>query len=579
LSTELDVNTWLLDLPPEHDLALEAPDWPAMSLEELTLLQPPDCPCCIEPPPHVKKPEWWAIPGVFDNVPPPPRPPASSRVAAVVSAVAGLSLSDPAALDELQAVVDLEALSDALRDLRIAMLPALQDAHARRLHVTAGHPTLGTWRARRMTDLPREDLTLGGRLRRLPVLDRAVQDQVVGLDAARRTASALLSLAPHVDKPDGLIDGQPGEEVIAAVVDNTVELVAGGRAGLPDDDPLLAELEAEAAAILSGGGSQLDKLEQALTLLARRLADDALRIALAQQRDALLPNELERRAQTQHDRRSLRQEQRLDDLPGDIVITPDHELHELFWTLLHATGTHDPTNADDTEAKAARPVDHDDPERHDPLLRDLQQDLHDALNDAEDDDRTAGVRQPRSKAQRLHDALKLILQQHLAAGLAGSTDKAPVAMTVTLPSTLLEGRPGSLPGRGRSGLSLPKSLLRQWWNDATVTAYVLTRGMIPLGLIHAGRTLTAAERVAARLQRGGLCDVVGCCRPGDPLVSLVPHHLYSYAKNGRTSLHETVMACSRTHQDIHHGKAVQLRDGRWINENGPCDPPQALGLL
>ena len=575
MSTDLDVPTWLLDLPPERDLVLDAPDWPTTSLEELALLQAPDCLCCGEPCPRLPEPERWATPGVFDNVEPPPRPPASQCVAAVVSAVAGLSSYDPTALDNLQAVVDLEALSDALSDLRIAMLPSLQDAHTRRLHVTAGQPTLGTWRARRLTDLPREDVTLSGRLRRLPVLDQAVLDRTVGLDAARRVASALLALAPHLDKPDGLIDGQPADEVITAVVDNTVELVAGGRAGMPDDDPLLAELDAEAAAILSSGGSQLQQLEQAFTLLARRLPDDALRVALAQQRDALLPNELERRAQSQYERRGLRIEPRLDGLPGDVIITPDHEVFELLWTLLHATTTHDPTNANDTRAKAAQPVDHDDPERHDPLLRDLQQDLNDALNDAEDDDRAAAVQRPRSKAQRLHDALKLILQQHLAAGLAGSTDRAPVAIAVTLPSTLLDGRPGSLPGRGRSGTSLPKSLLRQWWNDAAVTAYVLTRGMIPLGLIHGGRTLTATERVAAHLQRGGLCDGVGCCRPGDPLVSLVPHHLYSWAENRRTSLQETVMGCNGLHQDIHHGKVVQLRDGRWINEHGPTDPPQA----
>lgn len=565
MSTHLDMPAWLLEAP--------------ASLEELALREPPDCPCCVEPPPPAGQPEWWATPGVWENVEPPPRPPASPTVAAVVAAVAGLSSSSPAALDGLQAVVDLEALGGALSDLRIALLPSLQDAHTRRLHVTAGQPTLGTWRARRMADLPREDMTLAGRLRRLPSLNQAVQEQVVGLDAARRTASALLSLAPHVDQPDGLIDGQPAREVIAAVVDNTVELVAGGRAGIPEDDPLLAALEAEAAAILALGGSQLHQLDQAFTMLARELANDALRVALAQQRDALLPNELERRAQSQSDRRGLRIEPRLDDLPGDVVITPDHELFELLWTLLHATATHDPTSADDTKAKAAHPVDHDDPDKHDPLVRDLQQDLSDVLNDAEDDDRAAGVRRPRSKAQRLHDALKLILEQHLAAGLTGSTDKAPVAVAVTLPSSLLEGRPGSLPGRGASGTIIPKSLLRQWWNDATVTAYVLSRGMIPLGLVHAGRTLSATERVAARLQRWGLCDAVGCCRPGDPLTVLVPHHLFGYAEHGRTSLAETIMGCGRTHQDIHHGKTVQLRDGRWINVNGPTDPPEPRGWL
>ncbi len=492
----------------------------------------------------------------------------------MTAAVADLAQHDTTRLGELQAVVDVEALGGVLSDLRIALLPILADAHARRLHVTAGRPTLGTWRARDLPDLPQSDVTLAGRLRRLPVLGDAVQDRSVGLEAARRTAGALLALAPYVDKPDGLIDNQPADAVIAAVVDNTVELIAGGRAGIPDDDPLLAQLET--AAIVEDGGSQLQKLERAFTLLATHLHDDALRVALSQQRDALLPNELERLAQQQFDRRGLRQEQRLDDLPGAVVITPDHEMNELLWTLLHGTSTHDPDNAQDTKAKA--PVDHADPDRQDPLLRELQKDLHNALNDAEDDDRRAQVRRPRSKAQRLHDALKIVLQQHLAAGLVGSTEKAPVAMTVTLPGSLLEGRPGALPGRGRSGVPLPKSLLRQWWHDVSVTVYVLSRGLIPLGLVHAGRTLSAKERVAAHLQRGGLCDGVGCCRPGDPLVALTPHHLYAFAKNRLTSLAETVMACPSLHQDIHHGRTVQLRDSRWINEDGLWEPPEPLAL-
>jgi hypothetical protein len=151
-------------------------------------------------------------------------------------------------------------------------------------------------------------------------------------------------------------------------------------------------------------------------------------------------------------------------------------------------------------------------------------------------------------------------------------------MTVTVPSSLLEGQAGALAGRGRSGTNLPQSLLRRWWSDAAVTAHVLTRGLIPLGLVHAGRTLTGAERSAAHLQRSGLCDRVGCCRRGDPLVTLTPHHLYAWATHGRTSLGETIMACPSLHQDIHHGKTVQLRDGRWINQDGPTTRPEAFGL-
>jgi hypothetical protein len=203
----------------------------------------------------------------------------------------------------------------------------------------------------------------------------------------------------------------------------------------------------------------------------------------------------------------------------------------------------------------------------------LLKDLHDALNEAEDDDRNAKQQRPRSKAQRLHDALKLILQQHLAAGLSGSTDKAPVALSVTIPSSQLERRPGALAGIGRSGSTLPRSLLKRWWCDATVTSYFLSKGLIPLGLVRNGRTLAASERVAANLQRGRLCDRTGCCRADDPLRSLTPHHVYAWATTGRTCLAETIMACDALHQDPHCGKTVQLRNGRWISEHGWAESP------
>ena len=148
-----------------------------------------------------------------------------------------------------------------------------------------------------------------------------------------------------------------------------------------------------------------------------------------------------------------------------------------------------------------------------------------------------------------------------------------MAITVTIPSHLLEQRPGALPGLGRSGTTLPRSLLKRWWCDARVTAYVLSKGLIPLGLVHQGRTLTATERVAANLQRGGLCDRFGCCRAGDPLLTLTPHHVFAFSEYGRTCLAETIMACDALHDDLHHGNTVQLRDGRWVNEHGWVDEP------
>ena len=173
----------------------------------------------------------------------------------------------------------------------------------------------------------------------------------------------------------------------------------------------------------------------------------------------------------------------------------------------------------------------------------------------------------------MHDALKNLLQHYLDAGLAGSHDKSPVAITVTIPSSLLDGQPGALPAVGGSGRTLPASLIRRWWCDAKVTAFVLSRGLIPLGVIHSRRTLTGVERKAALLQHDNHCAGIGCCRRDDPLVELVPHHITPWASHHRTSLADTILACQVLHHDIHHGKTMQLRNHRWLNQHGWTDPP------
>ena len=106
-----------------------------------------------------------------------------------------------------------------------------------------------------------------------------------------------------------------------------------------------------------------------------------------------------------------------------------------------------------------------------------------------------------------------------------------------------------------------------------MTALVLSRGLIPLGITHETRTLTAAERRASRVQHGQVCSGLRCCTPNDPLAVLVPHHVRSFAKFGKTSIGETIWACDRLHDAIHRGKTVPLRNGKWLNADGYVDAP------
>jgi hypothetical protein len=136
--------------------------------------------------------------------------------------------------------------------------------------------------------------------------------------------------------------------------------------------------------------------------------------------------------------------------------------------------------------------------------------------------------------------------------------------------SLLAGVPGAPPAVSGSGRALPRSLVRRWWCDATVTPFLLDGGFKVVGVAHTTRTLTATERLALDVQSGGhRCAGLGCC-PGeaDPLTGLEPHHVEGWAGNGRTALGETIWACPALHHDLHHGKVVVLRNGRRLTEKG-----------
>jgi hypothetical protein len=233
-----------------------------------------------------------------------------------------------------------------------------------------------------------------------------------------------------------------------------------------------------------------------------------LRHALDEQVDALLPAELEK-AEKARRRRNVR----LEPDSRTIHVTPDDELYELAHTVLTAEVRRDPENPADTEAKRT--------------LRETADEAEAEVENVEE------VRFPRSRGERLHDALKLVLQRYLAADLAGSHDKAPVAMTVTVPLENLEKRLGARPAIGGSGRRLPASLVSRWWCDSSITTLVLSSGLIPLGATHTMRTLTALERKASLVQHGHACDGLRCCTPRDPLTTLAPHHVEAYAKTGQ----------------------------------------------
>lgn len=534
------------------------PDW---VLWDAPLPEAPVCDCGCAVVHLVEEPEAradWAVPGVtafgaverVDVL-----PPASGPVVQLQALVTGLEQAVPGELPAVQALADGEALLELEQRLRVLNLRRVGDVAARGLHELVGFRSAKAWVRAHRPDGDAGDARLAAQLRACPTLQAAVLDGRVPLAAARKVALALARVSVHLDRADGRIDGQPGEEVLPAVVQHVMALICRHLAGLGEQDPRLQELVARAQAVLAAG-SQLEVVEAALCWLAERLPARQLAGPIDEIVTALLPSVLEDRGEKGHERRGLTLT-RLEDgsgwhLCGDL----DLEAGERLWTALRAEAARDPRHPADTQAwEQARATGEAD-------LWALGAEM-------------AGAEHPRGRRARMHDAFSRLLGRYLDAGLGGLSAKRPVQVSVTISERALAARPGAPPPRATSGKLIPRAVVRRWWCDSSVTAYVLSLGGKALRAVHSQRTLTADEQTALSLESGGRCLGDGCCPDSpDPLVPLRAHHVEGYAESGFTSLEESVLVCETLHHDLHEGKrTVRLRDGRYLKETGFVDAP------
>ena len=470
----------------------------------------------------------------------------SAPVRALTAAVDALLTQAPADLPAAQALTDATALVAELERLRALVLTRVADIDARKLHTLTDSPSTGTWLAAQQTSLTRTELAFARRLAAFPTVAAAVDAGALSVAVAARVCAALVKLRPHLDRPDGLIDGQPAEPTVqAVVVDGVLSLICQARGGMTDDDPLLQTLLSDLQTIAAAGRSELSRLTDAFVLLARHLEPGDLPGALAQLLDALLPNELERRAQDAHAQRGLRL-RRKDDGSGWLITRGELDLEcgELLHTVLTAELAVDQDNPTDTAAYTR-----------------ARQDGWTA-----DDDLPTGCTSPRSLDQRRHDALRTALRRLLDSGTLGQRDKTAPHLAVTIPIGMLHDTPGSLPPVAASGARLPRSLVRQWWCDSSITRFVLGLGHKVIETSHTERTLKPHERRAKRIETGGRCQASGCTRgPGS---RLLPHHADPWHRTGTTSLSDTVLLCEQTHHQLHTGHTIRLKDGRRLGPHG-----------
>ncbi|MBW3640617.1 MAG: 13E12 repeat family protein, partial [Actinobacteria bacterium] len=391
----------------------------------------------------------------------------------------------------------------------------------------------------------RGQIALARRLPGLPHVAAELAAQRLSVSGAQRLAAALGKLRRHVDRPDGRIDGQDGHQVVTAVVvDGIRQLVCEAHGGLADDSTLLASVSAQLAGIAGRPVSELARLEAAMVLLAQHVEPGLLPSGLARLVDAVLPNELERRAADAHSNRRFSM-RRHDDGSGWVIVEGELDLEcgELLHTVLQAELTADPDNPTDTQAYAE--------------LREQGWTSEQELPVCDG---------PRSLRQRRHDALRNGLRRYLDAGISGLRDKTAPHLAVTVGIDTLHQAPGALPAVGGSGATLPVSLVSRWSCDSTLTRFVFSLGRKVLETSHSERTLKAHERRAAHLQTGGCCQGAGCTR--GPGCRLIPHHGNPWARCHTTSLADTVLLCEQTHHQLHTGHTIRLKDGRWLGPDG-----------
>ncbi|MEO6204731.1 MAG: DUF222 domain-containing protein, partial [Mycobacteriales bacterium] len=399
-------------------------------------------------------------------------------------------------------------------------------------------------------------VALARKLDRLPTVSRELLSGRLSMAAAQRVAIDVGRVRAFLDRSDGLIDGVAAEAVLEGVILRGVpQLVGEALGGLADDDPRVQTLIEEVTGILRSGRSEVERVEAAFVALAQRVESRLLRGCLDQLIDALLPVQLEERAEKTHERRGLAMLRNEGGGGGRLEADLDDEAFELLHAAIAARLTADPENPVDTAAAAA--------------LREQGIDPHDGDARAEAQARGAAgadLPAPRSMLQRRHDALASILRDWLGSGIAGGRDKVVPHISVRINADSLVGLPGTLPAVGGSGRSLPRSLVRHWLCDSALTRFIMGIGGRVIEMSHTARTLKAHERRAKHLETGGRCQGAGCHPP--PGTRLIPHHPLAYASSHLTSFDDAVMFCEGTHNHAHSGKVIRLKDGRLLGPDG-----------
>lgn len=468
-------------------------------------------------------------------------------------ALDAVAAQDPSLLPEGQALARARWLLQATERMRALSAEALADVETRRLHTADDAPSVTAWvGGLAVPGVDSREVTLARRLGRVPRVREELKAGRMSSRTAAVLGAAVSRARPFLDRPDGLIDGLDGEQVLTGVlVDGVCSLLAEQLGGAADADQRLSLLREELTALHDTAGAQLARWEAALVVFARECDPALLSSGVGLLVDALLPDEHDKRAQQAQDVRGLDLHRHSIGSGWSVRGALDDETGELLATVLHAAAGTDPAGPQDTA-------------RHADGRQALDDDtLPPALWPA---DQPA----PRSKRQQRHDAFKRGLQALLDSGALGERGKAAPHVAVTVDLDFVQGVPGSLPARTEHGARLSRQQVRQLLCRSTFTRLLLDARRRVVQVSHTQRTSTALERLILKVQGGAVCCGAGCARGPATGHRLIPHHASLFSSTGRTELADTVLLCELDHDHHlhHHGRTITLKDGRVLGPHG-----------
>lgn len=191
-------------------------------------------------------------------------PSLSTPLAMIVAGLDAMSEQAPADLPAARALLEASVLLVQADRLRALTLSRVADVDTRRLHDLDDCPSTAVWVAEQQTSMTRADVALARKLDRVPLVAARITAGGLSVDGGVKISRALGKLRPHVDRPDGMIDGQPACEVLPAViVDGVSQLVGQAYGGLAEDDPRLVRMLADLIEITARPATEIARLEAA----------------------------------------------------------------------------------------------------------------------------------------------------------------------------------------------------------------------------------------------------------------------------------------------------------------------------